>query len=99
MAGLAIATTRDRHPAPSRRNPLIAVLEPHNVVLAEIASDLDLDDPQRLWMRVFQPMLHPDRDEGRFIFLEDQIVLAAHDGCFTRDDNPMLGALVMILQG
>ena len=49
-------------------------------------------------MRVFKPVLHPDRDEGRFIFLEDQILIAPHHGRFARDDNPVLGALMMILQ-
>jgi len=43
---------------------VIHVLEPHDVVLAQIGSGLDLDDLERDGAWVFEPVLGAEQTEG-----------------------------------
>src|SRR4030081_1898623 len=79
------------------RAPVI-VLDPDDVVLAEIAAGLDLDQFQQNLAGIFQPMDRADRDMDRFVlvhgldeFIDRYARRAAHD-------DPVLGAVMMLLQ-
>jgi hypothetical protein len=46
------------------RHTFVTVLQANDIVFAEIASHLHLDDSQGLFVPVFKAMLHTDRNEG-----------------------------------
>ena len=77
---------------------LVAVLEAHDVVLAEVAARLHLDELERQLARVLQPVLRPDRDVRRFVLRQEELVLAARDPRRAGDHDPVLGAVVVHLQ-
>ena len=76
----------------------IAVLEAHDVVLAEIGAGLHLDDVQRNLAGILDAMLRAERNVGRLILLEQERLLAARDARRAGDDDPVLGAMMMQLQ-
>jgi hypothetical protein len=51
--------------------PLIIVLDADDVVLAEIAAGLDLDQLQYDLAGIFQPVDGADRDVDRFVLVHD----------------------------
>src|SRR5580765_6237484 len=72
--------------------------EAHDVVLAEVAARLHLDEIERQLPGVLEPVLHPDRNEHRFVLRNEELVLAARDLRRPRDHDPVLGAVVVHLQ-
>src|SRR5581483_2752524 len=77
----------------------VAVFEADNIVLAEIAARLDLDDVQRLVADVLQAMHGADRDIGRLVLAQHDRVLVLRHPRLAAHHHPMLGALGMLLQG
>ena len=51
--------------------PLIIVLDADDIVLAEVASGLDLDELQQNLAGIFQPVHGADRDIDRFVLMHD----------------------------
>src|SRR5271156_3667550 len=80
------------------RGPPVCIFEPHDVVLAEIASRLHFDQMQRDRTRVLETVFGAKRNERRFVFVEEEDVLVAGHFRSARDDNPMLCAVVMHLK-
>ena len=80
-AGVAAPTT-DLFPA-------IAILEADDVVLAEIAAGLHLDDVQRDFPDVFEPMEGIERNIRRLVLGQDQFLIAANHLGRSLHDNPM----------
>src|SRR5687768_8566564 len=76
----------------------VAVLEAHDVVLAEIRAGLHLDDVQRDLAGILDAVLRAERNVGRLILLEQERLLAARDARSAGDYDPMLGAMMMHLQ-
>src|SRR5262249_25550819 len=77
---------------------LVDVLETLDVVLTEIASGLNLDQFERDFPFIRQPMNAADRDVDRFIFMYRTDALADRDFGSTSHDDPMFGAMTMLLQ-
>src|SRR5205807_1843577 len=77
----------------------IAVLESHDIVLAEIGTRLHLDDLERHGTGVLDAVLHPDRDVGRLALLEEKNLVSAGHASGAGDHHPVLGAVMMQLQG
>src|SRR5690349_13939240 len=76
----------------------VAVFEALDVVLAEIAARLHLDDEERHLARVLEPVPGSDGDVGGLVLVQEQRVVAARDLGAARDHHPVLGALAMQLQ-
>src|SRR5215467_3395372 len=76
----------------------VAVLEAHDVVLAEVRPRLYLDDLEHDGARILDAMLHADRDVSRLVLLEEEHLLAAGDARRACDDHPVLGPMMMHLQ-
>ena len=83
---------------PNRSRALIIILDADDVILAEIAAGLDLDQFQQDLAGIFQPVHRADRDIDRLVLVHglDQLVdghprRAAHH-------DPVLRAMVMFLQ-
>src|SRR5258706_6570321 len=81
-----------------RSLPAVMVLEADDVVFAEIAAGLHLDDMQRDLARVLQAVRRAKRDIGRLVLGQHQLLVAAHDLCAGLADHPMLGATMVHLQ-
>src|SRR5215469_9427954 len=79
--------------------PPVAVFEPDNVVLAEIAAGLHFDQVQRLSADVLEPMHSAQRDVDRHVLAQHDRILIARDPRRAAHPHPVLGALVMLLQG
>src|SRR5262249_976938 len=76
----------------------VNIVEAHDVVLAEIAADLHLDQFERDLARIGEPMNAADRDIDGFVFVHAAHVMAERDlGC-SLDHDPMLGAVEVLLQ-
>src|SRR5215469_11312317 len=86
------------NPSGLRTLAAVAILEAHDVVLAEIGARLHLDDLECNGARILDAVLHPDRDVSRLVLLEEKHLLAAGDTRRAGDDDPMLGAVVMQLE-
>src|SRR5215472_11899590 len=82
-----------------RSGPPVMVLEADDVVLAEIGTRLHFDHMQRDFAGVFQPVRGTERDIGRLVFGEDDLFLAAADLGGALHDHPVLGAVMVHLQG
>src|SRR5437667_9352270 len=86
----------------SRGRPSLAapidVVEAHDVVLAEIAADLHLDQFERDLARIGEPMNAADRDIDGFVFVHAAHVIAERDLGRSLDYDPMLGAMEVLLQ-
>jgi hypothetical protein len=59
--------------------PVIDVIEPHDVILAQIAAHLHLDQLQRDFPRIGEAMDCTDRHVDRFIFVDQSHLLADRD--------------------
>src|SRR5262245_49098786 len=68
----------------------VNIVEAHDVVLAEIAADLHLDQLERDLARIGEPMNAPDRDIDRFVFVHAAHVIAERDLGRSLDHDPML---------
>src|SRR5439155_2773473 len=88
----------------TQRSPLgnsasvITVFVSDDVVLAEIAAGLHLDEIQRLISGVLEPMLRAKRNESRFVFAQFVNLVVARHARPAGDDDPVLRALVVHLQ-
>ena len=51
--------------------PSVHVFEAHDIVFAEIGAALDLDEFERHFARVGEPVVGSGRNVGRLIFLQD----------------------------
>src|SRR6516165_12174294 len=76
----------------------VNIVEAHDVVLAEIAADLHLDQFERDLAGIGEPMNAPDRDIDGFVFVHAANVIAEGDLGRSLDHYPMLGAMKVLLQ-
>src|SRR5690554_864360 len=76
----------------------IGVLEPHDVVLAQITTGLHFDDFERDLAGVGEAVAFAYRDEGGFVLGEQEGSLPARDLRGAAHDDPVLGAVMMHLQ-
>lgn len=74
------------------------VLQAHDVILAEIAARLNLDQMQRNLAGVFQMMDDPQRNEGRLLFRQQHLRAVPRDARRAGNLDPMLGAVMVKLQ-
>src|SRR5688572_568984 len=77
----------------------VGVLDAHDVVLTEVAARLHLDDLQDLGAGVLDPVHCADRYVGRFVLAEVEDLVVARDAGAALDDDPVLGAMRVLLQG
>ncbi|RMO06447.1 hypothetical protein ALQ47_05268 [Pseudomonas cichorii] len=70
-----------------------------DVVFTQVAARLDFDDFQRDLARVFQAVYRSDRDVGRLVFSQQEHVLVAGNLSRAGYHDPVLGAVVVHLQG
>jgi hypothetical protein len=83
------------------REPLpaaIDVVQPYDVVLAEVASDLNLDQFEWNLARIGKPMNAPDGNVARLVFMHGAHVIASCDFSSSLHDHPMLRTVEMLLQ-
>src|SRR5690606_883704 len=86
------------HP-PSAGGPAVGVVEADDVVLAEVGTALHLDDVQLHLAGVLQAVDDPEGNIGGLVLGEQQFLVAAgHQGGAAHHD-PVLGAVVVLLQG
>ena len=86
-------------PLLGRFRPAVVVGKADDVVLTEISAGLDFNDDQRQGAGVLQPVLGSRRNIGGLIFNVDANGFTVGDlGC-TADDHPVLGTVVMQLEG
>ena len=78
--------------------PVIIVLDPLNIVFAEIASRLHLDEFEIDLSGVLQAVARADWHVDRFIFMHHLNLVANRRPRGATHDNPMLGSVVMQLQ-
>ena len=77
----------------------VDVFEAHDVVLAQIAADLYLDQFKPNLAGVGEPMDAADRDVDGFVFVHAALVSAERHFGHPLDHDPMLGSVEMLLQG
>src|SRR5688572_19424506 len=76
----------------------IGVIEADDVVLAEIAARLHLDDLQRFRPRVLDAMYGADRNVGGLVLGQREDIVAARNARRALHDDPMLGAVSVLLE-
>ena len=67
----------------------VNIVEAHDVVLAEIAADLHLDQFERDLARVGEPMNAPNRDIDGFVLVHAAHVIAERDLGRSLDHDPI----------
>src|SRR5580692_7225452 len=77
----------------------IDILEADDVVLAEVAAGLHLDEFERDLARIGEPVNGADRDIGGLVLVQDLLVVADGDFRGAPHHHPMLRAVEMLLQG
>src|SRR5438477_7595092 len=75
--------------------PPVGVLEAHDVVLAEIGARLHLDEMERDLAGILQPVADAERNIGRLVLVEQDLLAAPHHLGGARDDDPVLGAVMV----
>src|ERR1700683_109189 len=70
----------------------IIALDAHDIVLAEVAAGLHLDQLKIDLARIFQAVSGTARNIGRFIFMQDLGVVADGDARGATHHDPVLGA-------
>src|SRR5579863_8693473 len=85
-------------PCAARSRPAIIVFDADDIVLAEIAAGLHLDQFEVDLARIFQAMLGPARNIRRFVFVQDLGFVADRDPRGAAHHDPVLGAMMMQLQ-
>src|SRR5271165_536013 len=88
----AIAQRRERSAA------AVGILEPDDVVLAEIAAGLHLDQRQRDAAGIFQPVDAAERQIDALVLLNQPPFGIARDQGAAVHDHPVLGAVIVFLQ-
>src|SRR3954464_13171078 len=76
----------------------VDVVEAYDVVLAEIAADLYLDQFKPNLAGVGEPVDAPDRDVDGFVFVHAALVGAERHLGRSLDHDPMLGTVEVLLQ-
>src|SRR3979490_2872726 len=71
----------------SRSCSAIVVLDPDDIILAKIATGLDLDQLQVDLAGILQTMLRSDRDIDRFVLVYGFGLFSDHDPGRAADDN------------
>jgi hypothetical protein len=77
--------------------PAVMVLKTYDIVLAEVAAGLHLDNMQRDFPDVFEPVNGGERNISRLVLGQDKLLVIAHDLRRPLHDDPVLGAMVMLL--
>jgi hypothetical protein len=78
--------------------PSVGVFEAHDVVFAQVAARLHLDDLQRHLARVGQAVHLAQRDVGALVLGQQDDLVAVGDLGRAADHDPVLGAVVVHLQ-
>src|SRR5450631_1655981 len=78
--------------------PAVVILDPHNIVLAEIAAGLDLDQLEVDLAGILEAMLRSDRDVDRLVLVNDLRLLSHDHPSGAADHNPVLSTMVVQLQ-
>src|SRR5262249_33183375 len=78
--------------------PPVDVVEPHDVVFAEVATGLHLDQLERDPARFGEAMHRADRDVDRLVLVHHAHLVADRDLGGAAHHHPVLGAMVMLLQ-
>ena len=90
--------TGDLHRVRYRLRSAVSVLEADDVVLAEIGARLHLDEVERDLAGIFEAVARAERNVGRLVLVQDQLLIALGHLGGAGDDDPVLGAMVMHLQ-
>ena len=80
------------------RHTRIFVLEPHDIVFAEVTTALDFDEMQRLGARICESMARAGGNIDRFVLRQSALSIAYRHFCDARNHNPMFGTMVVKLQ-
>ena len=75
---------------------VVSIFKSDYVIFSEVGAGLHFDDFQGLGPGVFQAVLRTHGDVGRFVLIQVERIFIAGDLCSTADDDPVLGALVMV---
>src|SRR5262245_32084658 len=89
---------RTQLPASCPGMPMINVVEPNNVVLAQIAADLHFDQLQRDFSRIGEAMDRTDRHIDGFIFVHQPHIVADRDLGDATHYDPVFRAMEVLLQ-
>lgn len=76
----------------------IMIVEPLNIILFNIFSNLHFNNMQRNYATIFQTMFGTYRNISAFIFCNCETFFAACNSRRTGHHDPMLGAVLMTLQ-
>ena len=76
----------------------VRIFKPYDVILAEIAPRLHLDNFQRNSAGVGEAVNFTERYVGRLVFAEQEGLVAAGDLGRTRNDDPVLRTVMVFLQ-
>lgn len=82
----------------SKLGPPIIVFDPDDIVFAEIAAGLNLDQFQRDLAGILQSVLRADRNVDRLILMNDLLDAVQRHQCRAANHNPVLGAMMVLLQ-
>ena len=85
-------------PLPPRPLSSVAIIKADDIVLAEVAPRLDLDDLQRFGADVFHAVLGAERDVGRLVGLKVKHLITTGDAGAPGNHDPMLRTVVVQLQ-
>ena len=78
---------------------MVDVVGAQDVVLAEIAADLDLDDLDRHFPRILQAVPLRREDVDALVFADEFLDVADHDFRGALHNDPVLGAVMVHLHG
>jgi hypothetical protein len=78
--------------------PPVVILYADDIILAEIASGLNLDQLQQDLAGIFQPVHGADRDVDRFVLVHGLHKFVDRYSRSPPHHDPVLGAMVMFLQ-
>src|ERR1700758_3166976 len=79
-------------------HPTICVLEPHDIVLAQIRARLHLDEFQRDLSQVAQPVGCAEGNIRGLIFAKHDLLVAVGNQGGSPDDNPMFSTMMVHLK-
>ena len=85
------------HPA-APLDPVIDILYANDVVFAEIGARLDLDQVERDLSGIFETVHAAQRDENQLVFAQQDFFVVARDNRGAVHHDPMLGAVIMLLE-
>ncbi len=72
---------------------------PHNIILAEIGARLNLDEQGREFTRIAKAVFGPNGNIATLIFCHQEGFFSQRNFSRARNDDPVLGAVVVALQG